>query len=271
VDPTFSQAQEFGGGVDANGMQASTSKARKVMQWFRTKSKGRDSIGFGAEEDSEVPSSSKEKGGTPTQAKYRRGFSASSSTVNHSATTTSLGLNEVGMAPVKVVVTTPNSTAPVPPRAAVHAQRSASSATEASPSFVSRFRNSVTVGGSSHHREREADKSHPYGQLRIHHGAVDQMMITTKAPPEVMAHVKKILEGMGVETQLESEYKFRCIRAKKRKGTMGHSAGANASTTTTSGSGLAAVTLVGTAASNGVSFFFFFVFGSCLYAVADMA
>ena len=249
VDPTFSPAQEFGAGVDANGMQASTSKARKVMQWFRTKSKGRDSIGFGAEEDSEV----KEKAGTPTQSKYKRGFSASSSTVNNPPTT-SLGLNEAGMAPVKVFVTTPNSAAPVPHRATNHSQRSASSATEASPSFVSRFRNSVTVGGASNHREREADKSHPYGQLRIHHGAFDQTMITTKAPPEVMAHVKKILEGMGVETQLESEYKFRCIRAKKRKGTMGHSAGANA----TSGSGLAAVTLVGTAASNGVSFFFFF-------------
>ena len=252
VDPTFSPAQEFGGGVDANGMQASTSKARKVMQWFRTKSKGRDSVGFGAEEDSEVPSSSKEKGGTPTQAKYKRGFSASSSTVNHS-TSTSLGLNETGMAPVKVVVTTPNSAAPIPHRATGHAQRSASSATEASASFVSRFRNSVNVGGSSHQREREADKSHPYGQLRVHHGAVDHMMVTTKAPPEVMAHVKKILQGMGVETQLESEYKFRCIRAKKRKGTMGHSAGASASTATASGNGLAAVTLVGTAASNGVS------------------
>ena len=263
VDPTFSPAQEFGAGVDANGMQASTSKARKVMQWFRTKSKGRDSIGFGVEEDSEAPSLSKEKAGTPTQSKYRRGFSASSSTVNHSATT-SLGLNEAGTAPVKVVVTTPNSAAPVSHRATGHTQRSASSATEASPSFVSRFRNSVTAGGSNH-REREADKSHPYGQLRIHHGAVDTMMVTTKAPPEVMAHVKKILEGMGVETQLESEYKFRCIRAKKRKGTMG----ANGSTATNNGSGLAAVTLVGTAASNGVSSFSFF--RNFLHVVADMA
>ena len=119
------------------------------------------------------------------------------------------------------------------------------------------FRNSVTIGGSSHHREREVEKSHPYGQLRIHHGAVDQMMVTTKAPPEVMAHVKKILEGVGVETQLESEYKFKCrVRARKRKGTMGHSAGANVSIAT-SGSGLAAVTLVGTATSNEVSSCFF--------------
>jgi protein-serine/threonine kinase len=237
-------------------MQASTSKSRKVMQWFRTKSKGRDSIGFGAEDDSEAPSSSKEKMGKLSQSKFRRGFSASSSTVNQTATTSSFGLNEAGMAPVKVVVTTPSSAAPVPPRASGHPQRSASSATEASSSFVSRFRNSVTVGGGPSQHRREADKSHPYGQLRIHHGAVDQMMISTRPPPEVMAHVKKILEGMGIETQSESEYKFRCIRAKKKKGTMGHSAGSNAtngSAATVGGNGLAAVTMVGSAASNGVS------------------
>ncbi|KAF8904726.1 hypothetical protein CPB84DRAFT_1845261 [Gymnopilus junonius] len=45
---------------------------------------------------------------------------------------------------------------------------------------------------------------HPYAQLRIHHGAVDQTTITTRPPPEVMAHVRRVLQGMGVEAQMES-------------------------------------------------------------------
>lgn len=68
--------------------------------------------------------------------------------------------------------------------------------------------------------------------LRGHHGAVDQTTITTQPPTEVMAHVKKILEGMGVEIQLESEYKYRCIRAKKRKNAVGSSTVAAAGPTT---------------------------------------
>ncbi|KAF8968766.1 hypothetical protein BDZ97DRAFT_1915832 [Flammula alnicola] len=256
-DTAFSPSHEFG---DANGLQASTSKARKVMKWFRTKSKGRDSIGYGAEEE-EVP---KEKeGGTPTQSKYRRGFSASSSTVNQTmGPSSAVGIKEsiLSPTPVKLIVTTPNSAVsrPAPsPLVSGHPQRSASTATESSAmasGFVARFRNSVTVGGgavASH--QQSADKFHPYGQLRIHHGAVDQTTITTRPPPEVMAHVRKVLEGMGVETQLESEYKFRCIRAKKRKGTMSPSTVAGGSSVAApSGTGLAAVTMVGSAASNGV-------------------
>lgn len=63
-----------------------------------------------------------------------------------------------------------------------------------------------------------------------------------------MAHVKRILEGMGIETQLESEYKYRCVRVKKRKGTIGTAGGSAA----VGGTGLAAVTMVGSAGSNGV-------------------
>ena len=59
--------------------------------------------------------------------------------------------------------------------------------------------------------------------------------------------MKRVLEGMGIETQLESEYKYRCVLVKRKKGTMGPAGGA-------SGTGLAAVTMVGSAGSNGVRF-----------------
>jgi len=243
--------QDFG---DVNGLQASTSKARKVMQWFRTKSKGGDSVGFPTEEVS------KEKGIASNQPKYRRGFSASSNTVDQTQVVgaPATGLKEIGVAPVQVVLTSPMSglQRPVPSSVSQggHPQRSASSVLEAgtTTSLVARFRNSVTVGGGSnpHHIH---DKTHPHGQLRIHHGAVDQTTITTRPPPEVMAHVKKVLEGMGVEIQLESEYKYRCIRAKKKKNVVGSSTTAGAGSA--SPTSLAAVTMVGSAASNGVSNF----------------
>ena len=240
VLPQTNGNMDFG---DPNGLQASTNKARKVMQWFRTKSKGRDSVGFLAEE--EVVS--KEKG---IASKYRRGFSSSSNTVNQTqvaSTAPQTGLKNNGIVPVQASLTSPASGLP---SQGGHSQRSASSVLEvATPSsLVARFRNSITVGSNSHHA---ADKMHPHGQLRIHHGAVDQTTITTRPPPEVMAHVKKILEGMGVEIQLESEYKYRCIRAKKKKNAVGSSTVSSAGPAAS----LAAVTMVGSAASNGVSYF----------------
>jgi protein-serine/threonine kinase len=218
---------------DPNGLQASTNKARKVMQWFRTKSKGRDSVGFLTEEEDV----SKDKG---VASKYRKGFSSSSNTVNQTQGVTTAPPTGV-TSPVQVVL---NSPALGVPQQRSHPQRSTSSVLEAATpsSLVARFRSSVTVGGGP-----TPDKMHPHGQLRIHHGAVDQTTITTRPPPEVMAHVKQVLEGMGVEIQLESEYKYRCIRAKKKK-----NAGSSTVSPTTS---LAAVTMVGSAASNGVSCF----------------
>ena len=242
VLPQTNGNMEFG---DPNGLQASTSKARKVMQWFRTKSKGRDSVGYVTEE--EVVS--KEKG---IASKYRRGFSSSSNAVNQTqvaASASQTGLKNSGAVPV--VLTSP--ALGLPPQGA-QPQRSASSVLDAATpsSLVARFRNSITVGSNSHH---VADKMHPHGQLRIHHGAVDQTTITTRPPTEVMAHVKKILEGMGVEIQLESEYKYRCIRAKKKKNVVGSSTVAVSSAGASTSTSLAAVTMVGSAASNGVSYF----------------
>ena len=80
--------------------------------------------------------------------------------------------------------------------------------------------------------------------LRVHHGAVDTTTITTGSPPEVMKHVKAVLEGMGIDITIEHEYKYRCIRSKRKRTGLGLREG--------SGS-LAAFTMVGSAASNGVS------------------
>ncbi|TBU24898.1 Pkinase-domain-containing protein [Dichomitus squalens] len=81
-------------------------------------------------------------------------------------------------------------------------------------------------------------------QLRVHHGAVDQTTITTGSPPEVMKHVKMVLEGMGIDIAVEHEYKYRCIRPKRKRAGLGLRGDG--------GGSLAAFTIVGSAASNGV-------------------
>lgn len=51
--------------------------------------------------------------------------------------------------------------------------------------------------------------------LGFHRGAIDQTTITTRPPSEVMTQVDAILFDMGVETQKEGTYKYRCIRPQK--------------------------------------------------------
>ncbi|KIJ64318.1 hypothetical protein HYDPIDRAFT_28762 [Hydnomerulius pinastri MD-312] len=85
--------------------------------------------------------------------------------------------------------------------------------------------------------------------LRIHHGAVDQTTITTRPPPEVMKRICQVLEEMGMEIKAESEYKYRCVRTKRKKSGAPVGLGFGS---VGSGNGLAAFTMVGSAASNGV-------------------
>ncbi|KAF9234997.1 Pkinase-domain-containing protein [Melanogaster broomeanus] len=73
--------------------------------------------------------------------------------------------------------------------------------------------------------------------------------ITTRPPPEVIKHVCKVLEEMGMDIKAESEYKYRCVRAKRKKSGVAGGLGFGG---VGSGSGLAAFTMVGSAASNGV-------------------
>ncbi|KAJ6490208.1 CAMK/CAMKL/Kin4 protein kinase [Mycena vitilis] len=240
ADKSFDAETPSGGA----GMKASTSKARKVMQWIR---KGRDSL---------------------TVA----GPSAPGSVSSHSqAESTAESGDADATSPVQVFVTTPTSGAPLspivtktlaggrkpsdaaaaPPPSAVSASASGASAT---PSFASRFRRSINVGGAQGSGSVNSKSTAvvpaanaaagQWPSVRIHHGAVDQGTITTGQPPDVMRHVKTVLVGMGVEIFVESEYKYRCIRAKQGRGGKGGSA-------STPPGGVAAFTMVGSAGSNG--------------------
>ena len=246
---TFRNASKTNIGIGM-GIPASTNKANKVMQWFRSKSKGTADAPAPSFLSGDPLSSSEATTNTnttvnnsssnlpppttPTQAAYTTAVAASSSTATvnqqqdkswYSERSTRRG---GGQGPV----------------------RTASTGTDASfsiPTLADRVRRSVGVAVTAPPPQK--------GVLRIHHGAVDHSTITTRPPPEVMKHVRDVLEGMGVDIRLESEFKYRCIRMKRKRvggGVVGlglRDVGISGG----SGSGLAAVNIIGSAASNGVS------------------
>lgn len=207
------------------GIPASTNKANKVMQWFRTRSKGSgDPPNFTDEPPRDLPVDDAEQvvPATPTQASYRAPAASSTATINQDKSVSSDRSYRV-----------PGST-----------KRTASTTTDHSFSpqttgLASIVRTSFGIGATP-----------GKGVLRIHHGAVDHSTVTTKPPPEVMKHVKEVLEGMGIDIRPESEFKYRCIRLKKKKGVNGVGLGLRDGG---NGNGLAAFNMVGSAASNGVS------------------
>jgi protein-serine/threonine kinase len=212
------------------GISASTNKARKVMQWFRSASRGGGRDGDLPPDlatvpvDPILPLSSPdgiERGTTPTQANFVLPpvplAAAESSAVP----------------PVRVSITPPErSTTPTPGRA---------------ESLASRMRRSVGLPPPT-----------VKGVLRIHHGAMDKRAITTKLPAEVMKHMGDVLIELGIYISPESEFKFRCVRPKRMLGIMrglgGPPPGPGAPM---------ALNMMGSAASNGVGiccYYFFFDF-----------
>lgn len=53
--------------------------------------------------------------------------------------------------------------------------------------------------------------------MRVHHGAVDHEMITAGRPAEVMQHMRDVLLAMGLDVQIEGDFKYRCIRPARRR------------------------------------------------------
>ncbi|KAF7759892.1 hypothetical protein Agabi119p4_11587 [Agaricus bisporus var. burnettii] len=276
------------------GNPASSGKAKKVMAWFRTKSKGRDSMGV--VQPSMVSMENEEVGGPGQVVEVQQQSSGGGGGGGPALVLTTPMATMTHVPPPATPIPSGNdnnntnssrrSSRNVSPRTQktgsvglTQPKRTASSTTENSamfstPNFVQKFRNSVTVGAvaltkstsqaskqqsqqSQQQQQQQQKQQKPHEKLRIHHGAVDQTMITTRPPGEVMNHVRDVLSGMGMEIMLESEFKYRCVRQKRRKGVVGVQATQIGGGEGNTGNGregeeYAAVTMLGSAASNGV-------------------
>lgn len=198
------------------GNAASTSKAKKVMDWFRTKSRGKV-----PEEESPISEKA-----LPTPSSREVPLNASTSTIN--------GVTSPSVNVHPPATNLDPSTRPPVMTAPGHPSRTPSVATD--KSVTNPLKRSFILSPTAKNI------------LRVHHGAVDQTTITSGNPPEVMRHVLDVLAKMGLEIQEESQYKYRCVRPKKRKiGTAGVTLKDGQG-----GNGLAAFTMVGSAASGGV-------------------
>ena len=97
--------------------------------------------------------------------------------------------------------------------------------------------------------------------LRPHDGPVDPSTLFSAPPAEIVAHVLGILRAMGIESIKESEFKYRCIRPKRKK------SGMVVREASGSSNGIAAFNSVGSAASNGVSviqfYYYYFLVELC--------
>ncbi|CAL1697751.1 unnamed protein product [Somion occarium] len=204
--PTFAKTRPTIGRRSA--VPASTAKASGVMNWFRSKSKGRPIVDEPVEKPLPVP----QPDSSQTQL---TGAASSSSSVNNAAS-----------------LITPTSENRRSPMFSGHPQRSASASAHAETSF------SLT--------DRVLGKrALPKGVIGRHHGPVDPTTITSGSPPEVMKHVIAVLESMGMEVSIETDFKYRCVRPKRKRTATGLGLKEG-------GSSLAAFSLMGSAASNGV-------------------
>lgn len=184
---------------------ASTYKASSVMNWFRSKSKGGRPIN---DEPTEKPLPEPHV----DRLTAHTAAASSSSSINNATTP----------------VVSPISDNRKSPMFGGHPGRSASSSAQAEPLYSLADR---------------MLRKHPKGVIARHTGPVDPTTITTQPPAEVMAHIKEILLGMGIEFSVESEFKYRCVRVKRKRGTANLREG---------GAALAAFNLMGSAASAGV-------------------
>jgi hypothetical protein len=187
ASPTATPSAALGGKVPraadpgAHSLPASTSKVRKVMHWFRSQSKGR---GLDDESEPSPPLGGK----PPVRDAFLVGANIPSAHVNAEPSYTSNV--EYTSVPLRMYP--------------LHPERTAGTETEGAPAAPSFELVQRQVGL-------------PKGIIRTHHGPVNQATVTTGVPIEIMRHVRDVLVRMYVEVQIESGYKYRCVRAKRRR------------------------------------------------------
>lgn len=247
-----------------------TTKSQGVMDWFRRKSlaKARRRAGSTTEMPSVIPvgypdtaemeiereaaierdvagdrtktptpMDVQEEAKTPTRSSFKKGKNTPSVIITqphepfmsgavphesfHSSAATPSRMDRVVGAIKNVTQTPPAITMPS------HTKRSAGAGASSGGSL-----GGSSSGGASYNR----------AVLRLHDGPVDPSTVSSAPPQEVMAQVLEVLKSLGIEYTKESDFKYRCVRPKKRKLGVGREA---------SGSGGAAG--AGASTSNGVS------------------
>jgi protein-serine/threonine kinase len=81
---------------------------------------------------------------------------------------------------------------------------------------VTQPNNNVNTPSSSRQSTMSFVNNNVDSKLRMHHGAVDQLALTSRPPYEVFIVVKQTLVSMGIEIKREGDFKVRCVRRKRK-------------------------------------------------------
>lgn len=221
--------------AQSQGKNASSSAAKKVMDWFRRKSMVNNSYSSSASAGLRNESTGSFVRVEPVQSP------PTVATVDMSSTSSvAVILEEEQLVPPppreevplpdSATLPTPSSRIPEPVRLPL---AEAGNATNIARSSPQRQTIGSTGRSKSHHIGLTPGqvKSAPTpkastpsaaarlraeeAKLRIHTGVVDQSALSSKLPSEVISEVIKVLSEMGLEVKRENEFRLRCTRPKK--------------------------------------------------------
>ena len=172
-----------------NPRTASSSAARKVMDWFRRKSLAKDTL------------SSLQRG--PNESSSTRGPSAvprRGEPVPNAQNPEIFGSGDRDMKSTQPTIVVNDG------------GRSAPTLAAAAPVPRSSILAAPATGTLSSSRAENYD-----ARLKVHSGVVDQSALTSRPVPEVISDVLRVLRSMGIDVKKESDFRFRCTRARRRK------------------------------------------------------
>lgn len=228
--------------AQSQGKNASSSAAKKVMDWFRRKSLAKDTFNARGENMRSDSTSSFVRVEGPSQSSGKAGIPPPMANSSTSSVAVIPEEEQESLAPpppreevpVPDSATLPSAASrmPEPTRQPLGDAANATNLPRASPQ-----RQTIgTAGRSKSHAlpsptAATAMSNIPFkapapssaaaklraeeAKLRIHTGVVDQSALSSKLPSEVIAEVIKVLMDMGLEVKRENEYRLRCTRVKK--------------------------------------------------------
>lgn len=273
VSPTQAeQIDPYHAGEALTGMAptGATTKSQGVMDWFRKKSlaKERRRAGSVTEPPSIMPTvtsgpimptndaEAERAAAVERDATGDRAKTPTQSSAQEEAKTPTRGSFRKGKNPPSVVVTA--ATDPAPSNAS---QKESVNSSSTTPSRMDRVvgaiknvthvppavnvpttsKRSGGSSGASFGGSSSGGASYNKLALRLHDGPVDPSTLSTAPPQEIIAQVLEVLKALGIEYTKESEFKYRCVRPKKRKHGAREASGSgtgNGTTASTSGNGL---------------------------------
>lgn len=252
---------------------ASSSAAKKVMDWFRRKSLAKDTLtglrSAGVRSDStssfvrvsDSPVRGVAKINTETLSSANLAMSSTSSLARTAENTPAITMSdmlpspepvqgngvdenattrfaaETSLAPTSTVSLAPPVREVLPGRSQSHHPRSPA----AGPISATATLNPAKAALRTTSTKNEDSK------MRVHTGVVDQSALSSQPPTEVMQEVLKVLHNMGIEVKRENEYRFRCTRIRRKKA--GPTTGLGISNVMSYGSGMSPLALMSSSMS----------------------